>query len=1090
MRKSFLTSLLIALSTSFVWAIPAKNRSIKHIQPDGSVLTLHLAGDEHCHFYLNESDGTRMMPDENGKMQVIGEERFLSMKKAAETRLADSNKRRATNMRHQKGALGDPQVIIGEKKGIVILVNFKDTKMKTNHDQACFDAMFNQEGYNLDNHIGSVADFFHQQSYGQFSLDFDVVGPVTLSQNMSYYGGNDWYGNDQRPGHMTKEACDLVDSQVNFADYDWDGDGYVDQVFVVYAGYAESAGASSNTIWPHEWNLTSAGVGEQTYDGVKVSTYACSSELDGTSGSTLDGIGTACHEFSHCLGYPDSYDIDYSGGIGMNAFDVMDRGSYNGPNYRGEVPCGYSAYQRWMAGWLIPTVLDDPATIADMEAINDQGEAYIIYNGKNSDEFFMLENRQKRGWFQYFVNMENGHGLFISHIDFNASVWEQNSPNNDPNHQRLTWVAADKSYGTYNSYQKSWSIYESDLKGDFFPGTQNVASFNPAEYGSVGGKWFTKDTNNTYYSPHQLTEITESNGKINFLFDGGDTGERFTVTFHAGNGMCDTETWSQTKSSTEGVMLPTATIESEEWAFAGWCTETVGEVTYEKPLLKEAGTKFVPTADTTLYAVYAFSLDGTPNTTPSAWCSTPTLTELSTPTLTFANTDNMVVCLGDTYTNTLTVEGSTATVTYSSTKSAIATVDAVTGQVTPVKVGETEIIAKVQAIMGVSKAASASYKLKVKMATLTTLEVKTPPSKVRYMEKETFNPAGLVLTASYANGYRQDITSGFTYSPNGPLQLSDEKVTVSYTEGEVTLTQDIAITVEELPRYTLTFVAGGGKCEVTELKQSEYKETLTMPVATIDNEEWFFGGWSLTQVEDSTAIRPTMLKAGAEFVPDNDYTLFAVYMHADGEGEKWARIELNEEIEEGTYALVTPDGHAFNGEIAKGHGLATADAFDFDANGEATVLPEGACELTLQKRGNGWALFSETLGYLYAKANKSGNLAWQENEGSYWRLKNASLVYSASSAHLRTYQNGSFRTYSSKINDALLLAKKVNGANYIYAHTPEDEDPGVGPSALESIGTTQEQPCIHTLDGRRKDAEPEHLPAGIYVVNGRKWLVR
>ena len=42
-------------------------------------------------------------------------------------------------------------------------------------------------------------------------------------------------------------------------------------------------------------------------DGVTVDTYACGSELMGISGKTLDGIGTMCHEYSHCLGLPDFY---------------------------------------------------------------------------------------------------------------------------------------------------------------------------------------------------------------------------------------------------------------------------------------------------------------------------------------------------------------------------------------------------------------------------------------------------------------------------------------------------------------------------------------------------------------------------------------------------------------------------------------------------------------------------------------------------------------------------------------------------------------------------------------------------------------
>lgn len=127
---------------------------------------------------------------------------------------------------------------------------------------------------------------------------------------------------------MIIEACQLVDDKVNFKDYDWDGDGEVDQVFVIYAGYGEHAGAPSNTIWPHESSLGNRSI---MLDGVRINTYACSSELNGNSGQVMAGIGTPCHEFSHCLGFPDLYDTDYSGAFGMSYWDVMNSGSHSGP---------------------------------------------------------------------------------------------------------------------------------------------------------------------------------------------------------------------------------------------------------------------------------------------------------------------------------------------------------------------------------------------------------------------------------------------------------------------------------------------------------------------------------------------------------------------------------------------------------------------------------------------------------------------------------------------------------------------------------------------------------------------------------------
>ena len=154
---------------------------------------------------------------------------------------------------------------------------------------------------------GSVRDYFRAQSYGQFAPEFDVVGPLTAANDMAYYGRHSGNNNDSHVPELVWEACLQADPLVNFADYDWNGDGEADLVYMVYAGYSEAQGAAPETIWPQKWYLTM--YQSLQLDGVTIDGYACSSELRGTSGSELDGIGTACHEFSHCLGLPDTYDM-------------------------------------------------------------------------------------------------------------------------------------------------------------------------------------------------------------------------------------------------------------------------------------------------------------------------------------------------------------------------------------------------------------------------------------------------------------------------------------------------------------------------------------------------------------------------------------------------------------------------------------------------------------------------------------------------------------------------------------------------------------------------------------------------------------
>lgn len=519
--KKFLIFAVLALVNASLWAVPAKRTAITLTQGDGSTVSVQLVGDEHFHYYLT-AEGVAVEMNEQNMLQPISAE-VLSARKAQaierSQRIAEVREERLAAFKRQQvmsaaaqapgqRRVGDFGDMIGEKKGLVLLVNYTDKQMATSHNQAAFNNMFNQQGYNKSGHQGSVSDYFREQSYGLFNLTFDVVGPFNLSHNMSYYGNNADGSNDAHPAEMVIEALQQADSLVNYADYDWDGDGEVDQVFVIYAGYGEAQGASSNTIWPHEWQLSSAayygdGAGAQTLDGVVIDTYACSCELRGTSGSNLNGIGTACHEFSHCLGYPDLYDTDYSGAFGMDAWDLMDGGSYNGP-YSGEVPAGFSSYERWMAGWLDPIEINEAGYVTDMPSVADSAVAYILYNEGNHDEYYLLENRQLSDkWFQYC----GGHGMLVLHVDYDATSWYNNTVNDKASHQRLTIIPAD---GKQSSYS---------LSGDPYPGTNsNHALTNTS---SPAATLYRTNADGTKYMNKPITDITETGGKISFTALGG-----------------------------------------------------------------------------------------------------------------------------------------------------------------------------------------------------------------------------------------------------------------------------------------------------------------------------------------------------------------------------------------------------------------------------------------------------------------------------------------------------------------------------------------------------------------------------------------
>ena len=372
---------------------------------------------------------------------------------------------------------------------------------------------FNQQGFSQNNHVGSVRDYFIEQSYGLLTIDFDVIGPFMLSRKHDYYGSAPNSKLDDRAAEMVIEALKLADSQVNYDDYDWNGDGEVDQVYVIYAGMTSDT--EGGYIWPHEWELSSAryygnGTGRQRLDNTYIDTYAVSNEL--VDETTLEGIGTACHEFSHCLGFPDYYDTDYLGGTAAQYWDLLDGGSYNGPLRIGEVPCPYTAYERWSAGWIDLIPLTNPCKVTEMPAINEQGVAYIIRNTGNSNEYYILENRQQ----VTFGTGNYGHGLMVWHIDYNQSVWLDNRVNADKDHQRMTFLPADGSVGElkYDEERDISYYYVSveDEAGDSYPGSRNVTSVQQL-------KWYTKEKNGTNMHQNLIHNITESpDGKISFIY--------------------------------------------------------------------------------------------------------------------------------------------------------------------------------------------------------------------------------------------------------------------------------------------------------------------------------------------------------------------------------------------------------------------------------------------------------------------------------------------------------------------------------------------------------------------------------------------
>lgn len=513
--KRLFTFCLASLFASSLFAIPALSvwRSVR--QADGTTIRLKLVGDEHFHYAVTD-DGIPVLSHDGSyyyahirsghlvASDVLAHAR--DQRKDHEERFAASlNDVEALNAKMRSQSMQKigtrANVVTGKKKGLVILVQFSNQRFANPSDvltlgsgetdvKILYSDMLNKDGYTdtKSGAIGSVHDYFHDQSDGKFDLSFDVVGPVTLDHPYSYYGAPSGNEADINAPQMVIDACNAVKDQVNFADYDWDNDGEVEQVYIIYAGEGQATGGSDDTIWPHKYSLSDSGNQPLKFGNVTVNTYACSNEmvyanLNGKDRAFYMGIGTICHEFSHCLGLPDLYDTGYGGNVGTGSYDLMCSGSYNGGPEAlknvyggtgiGTVSAGYTSYEKAFMGWITPTKLgDQPLDIKAMKGLADGGNAYILTNPDNNNEYYLFENRTDSHW----DSVLPGHGLLVLHIDYDARSWAYNTVNaaRDQNHPRMTIVPAD---GDLSDETLASDTYPTDLNSQLSGNSTPALSF-------------------------------------------------------------------------------------------------------------------------------------------------------------------------------------------------------------------------------------------------------------------------------------------------------------------------------------------------------------------------------------------------------------------------------------------------------------------------------------------------------------------------------------------------------------------------------------------------------------------------------------
>ncbi|MEI6752256.1 MAG: M6 family metalloprotease domain-containing protein [Paludibacter sp.] len=529
MNNFKIISLVILLSVHFnneLFCATAIPTPVVITQPDGSKLTIRLHGDEYYNFQTT-IDGYLIMPDnkefmtyakiENGsvvrtnirvsemnerKVDEINLVKTLN-KETDMTAFYIKNRLKRSKSTFQETNQMKVYPLKGTPKSLVLLVNFSDVQFAESDSLTAFSNLLNQNGYSDNGGTGSARDYFHDASTGVFNPQFDVFGPVTLDNSMAYYGANDSYGNDVNPRQMIIDACSKASAAgLDFSQYDTDNDGFVDNVFVYYAGYNEAEGGPKNSVWPHKWKLSNFNT---KFNGKIIYNYACTSEFRGNTGNSMCGIGTFCHEFGHVLGLADYYSTSGTSHHTLSSWNIMDIGLYLN---QGRTPPTYCTYDRYFLKWLTPVQLTDTGTYS-LDTLASSNRAYLISqitnrtqytaNSTSYPEYFTLENRQQKGWDAYLP----GHGMIVYHINYNATAWANNGPNNDANAMGVDLIEADGIFSAQDT--KS----DPTLSGDPFPGTADITSKTLS---------YIRNSTNAFAS-HTFSNVTETDGIISFRLD-------------------------------------------------------------------------------------------------------------------------------------------------------------------------------------------------------------------------------------------------------------------------------------------------------------------------------------------------------------------------------------------------------------------------------------------------------------------------------------------------------------------------------------------------------------------------------------------
>jgi len=468
------TAAAVLLCALAAVAVPARRGIHTLSQPDSTTINVEVVGDEHFHTFVTATDRLPVRRQADGQFQYIDSDgnptgvaaHDPEHRTATESAFIKANAARLNVDRLAKSALAERRAAMesrattseppiptqvpvkGSPRIPILLVSYSDVDFldKENALQT-YREFFNTSSK-------SAYNYFSDQSNGLFTPQFDVYGPIKLTGTRADYGSNNRRGNDSGIGKMVAEACLGLAGQIDFSNYDNDGDSQCDVVVVLYAGVGEATATEvEDAVWPCQWELSSSDYRKTlTLNGTTINKFAVFNEVSGFNRNEIDGVGTFCHEFSHCLGLPDFYETTYMFGyFGMDVWSVMHYGCYND---NGRTPVGYTAYEKNFMGWT-PLPEAEENTHYTLPVWNQKDaetdQAIRISNPDDSNEYFVIENRARQGWDEYM----DADGLLIYRVAYNSTAWYYNTVNNNAR-QRMTPIPADNNLSIYTLSGDLW----------------------------------------------------------------------------------------------------------------------------------------------------------------------------------------------------------------------------------------------------------------------------------------------------------------------------------------------------------------------------------------------------------------------------------------------------------------------------------------------------------------------------------------------------------------------------------------------------------------------------------------------------------